>query len=76
MIVHVDLDDLNFLLDQLTANLEATEDTNDPFFKEGERLIERVCRKIDQAKAREERKICRELINANRKSIRRFRPSL
>ena len=67
MIVHVNSDDLEFLLNQLTTDMEGIEDPGDPFLKDCEKLIERVRRKISQAEAREERKMSRELINANKR---------
>ena len=73
MIVHVNYEDLNFLLAQLTTDLEGIEDQSDPFLRYCEKLIERIRRKIDQAKAREDRRINRELIKENEKSVRRFR---
>lgn len=65
MIVHVNFDDLNFLLAQLTTDLEGIDDPNDPFLRDCEKLIERIRRKIDQAEAREDRRINRELIKEN-----------
>lgn len=62
MIVHVNSDDLEFLLNQLMTDLEGIEDQSDPFLRDCEKLIERIRRKIDQAEAREERKMSRELI--------------
>ena len=65
MIVHVNSDDLEFLLNQLATDLEGIEDRSDPFLKDSEKLIERVRRKIDQAEAREDRKMNRKLIEEN-----------
>lgn len=59
MIVHVNSEDLNFLLAQLTTDLEGISDPNDPFLLDCEKLIERVSKKIKQAEAREERKMYR-----------------
>lgn len=67
MIVHVNSDDLEFLLNQLITDLEGIEDRNDPFLRDCEKVIERVMRKIDQAKAREYRKMNRELVDENEK---------
>lgn len=67
MIVLVNSDDLEFLLNQLTTDLEGIEDQSDPFLRDCEKLIERIRRKIDQAEAREERKMSREIIKANEK---------
>lgn len=67
MIVHVNSDDLELLLNQLITDLEGIEDRNDPFLRDCEKVIERVRRKINQAEAREDRKMSRELIKANEK---------
>lgn len=57
MIVHIDSEDLDFLLDNLAASIEGSKD--EQWEKSCEKVFERVYKKRDQAIARNERKLLR-----------------
>lgn len=61
MIVHVDVNDLNLLIDQYSQSYSGV-DINDPCMKEFNALMDRLDKKIRQAEERERRKLVQQCL--------------
>lgn len=61
MIVHINKDDLDFLIGNLSATLEGVDDRESKWAKQCERIIEKAYKKIEEAENRDQRKRMRKI---------------